>query len=318
MRLTIVIPLTLLLCIWHLSPVQAESRTDKAQAEWQKLQELHKTLSAPEYVGRNPDADLDAVKNLPRIREHLDDLEKEFAPEIEDGNQPFRNLGTTITFVRSRLDEFEAAARAFGSPEAIGQDLDHVLKMSKQAIEYQAPAYFQPGNDIQRYTATATVKLRYLEALKPESDQWKAAAKRMADTARQVNELQAGLSALILEQNQLPDDAYQGPDREVLLKRLQEHWAKNGTKAKVLKIGLIGPDWNRSVSWEIQNRTLYKLDRSRMQGYVIVAHDDNVAVRHSINLVKDHLDGDKISAHFLSDPKTPPELGCMLLLDRLK
>lgn len=305
-------------CLCTTTSLFAQSRAEKAQEEWKKLDEMGKTLTAPEYVGRNAEVDLEALRNCSQFREHLAAVAKEYAAEIKEDNQPFRNLGIAIRYVGKKIDDFEAAAKMFGSVENITADLNHVVKMAKQAIEYQAPAYFKPENDIGIRTASAKHRIRYLEATHPKSPELKQAQKLLADTAKQVRELQAKLSKQILEQNELPPDEYRAADRDQILKILTEKWSKEGTKAKVLKVGIVTSDWTRGVTWEIQNRTLYKLDRSRIQGYVIVAHNDKVAVRRSINLVKDHLSKDKITASFLDDPKSEPELESQILLSKVK
>jgi septal ring factor EnvC (AmiA/AmiB activator) len=296
----------------------AQTRAEKAQAEWDRMKGMSETISAPEYVGRNVASDLKAIEQLPAYRKHLADVAKEYSAEIKDDNQPFRNLGIMIQYLRKNLDAFEQSAKQYASLESIKGDLDHVLKMANQAVENEAPAYFRPENDICRSTETAKQRIQYLEALDPKSEEFKSATQLLEETSQQVRTIQQSLSASILEQNELPPDDYRDADREKLLKLLSEKWKKEGTKSKVLRTGIVASSWTRGVSWEIQNRTLYKLDQSRIQGYVIVEHDDQVAVRHSINLVKDHLNKDNVTASFVSDPKEEPELVNQILLSKLK
>ncbi len=298
--------------------VHAQSAAEQAQAEWKRMNEMTESLTAPEYVGRNPEADLVAAANLTHYREHLNDVAKKFAAEIKEDNQPFRNLGYMLEHLETALTGFERAAKEYGSLEAINRDLDHVLEMAKMAVENQAPAYFRPENDIFRSTQTAKTRIRYLQSLDPESAAVTTANERFAETVKQVRVIEQSLAASILQQNELPPDEYHGTDREALLKLLRDKWSQEGTSAEVLKVGIVAPEWTRSVTWEIQNRTLYKVDKSRIQGYVIVKHNDQVAARHSINLVQDHLSNDKLSAGFLDDPRAEPELNSQILLDKIQ
>ncbi len=135
---------------------------------------------------------------------------------------------------------------------------------------------------------------------------------------KQVAELQKSLSVKILEQNELPPDAYQQSDRQMLLKLIEEKWKQSGNNSPILKVGIVGANWTRNLSWEFQNSSLYKVDQSRLQGYVIVAHDAKLAVRHSINVRKDHVDNEKISLSFLNDPKAQPELTDQILRTKIK
>lgn len=296
----------------------AQSRAEKAQAEWDRLHEMQQTMSAPEYVGRNVDADLAAVTNLEQYRKHFKSLRDEFAAEIKDDQQPFRNLGYKLEHLERQLAEFERAAREFGSVASIEADCDHMLKMAKQAVEYQAPAYFRPENDIAKSTESAKIKLRYMQALSPKAPEVAQSLKRMADTQKEVSKIRQELAASILEQNELPPDEYRGNDRESLVKLMTAEWNKSGAKGKILKVGFIQSDWTRSVTWEIQNRTLYKNDRSHLQGYLIVSFNTQVAARHTFNLYKDHLSNDKLSGSFLEDPKVEPELMNQIMMQKLK
>jgi hypothetical protein len=296
----------------------AQSPAEKAQQEFEKLQAVSQSIPAPEYVGRKPDSDLDTLEKLTGLREHLQRVRGEFAANIKQGQQPFHNLGLTCDLVAQKLQEFETAAKKYASQAGIQEDLDHVVRMAKQSIQYQAPAYFKPGNDIDLRTQSARQRIRYLAAIAPNSPELKNAMRLTEDAAKQVREIQKGLEKGILEQNELPPDQYAQGDRDVLIQRLKEKWAKEGTKAAVLKVGIVGTEWNRRVSWEIQNRTLYKIDQSRIQGYVVVALDSQRAVRHSINLTKDHLSNDQISANFVGDPKAEPELINQLLVTKIK
>lgn len=297
--------------------VSAQSAADKAKQQWDRMHEMAQTLPAPENVGRNPDVDLAALANLNQYRQHIESVAKEFAADIKADQQPFRNLGFKIEHLRTKLTDFDNAAKTFYAIESVQRDLEHVLKMANQAVKYNAPAYFRPENDIGRYTESAKLRIRYMQAADPKSKDLAEARKRLDDTTRQVKKIQQNLSASILEQNDLPPDEYRGQDREAILQLLRDKWNKEGTKEKVLKVGIVTPNWTRNVTGEIQNKTLYKNDRSRIQGYVIVQHSNKVAARHSIDLSKDHIDNDQISASFVNDPKEEPELIHQILLSKL-
>lgn len=296
----------------------AQPPAERAESIRLKLREVEQSISAPEYVGRNIDSDMAAIRNLKQYRAYVKEVATEFAAHIKTHEQPFANLGSTIDLLTQHLDSFDKAAREYGSTQMIQADLDHVLKMAKQAVEYQAPAYFRPENDICLRIAAAKVRISYLEAFAPASDELKLARERITTTIQEVAEIQQSLSAKILEQNELPVDAYQRSDREMLIKLIRDKWEQSGNKSSILKVGIVGADWSRNVSWEFQNSSLYKVDRSRLQGYVIVAQDAQLAVRHSINLVSDHIDHDKISLSFLNDPKAQPDLADQILRSKVE
>jgi len=161
-------------------------------------------------------------------------------------------------------------------------------------------------------------RLEYLALIAPDSEALKDCQAKLLETKKQVVHLQTSLAEQIVKQNEVPPDAYQGKDREALIKLIADKWAKDGTKAKILKAGIIGTDWTRKVAWEVQNQTLSKIDRSRIQGYVLVENDKTTVVRHSINLTQDHLTNDVLTASFLNDPKQEVELSDRILKSKLK
>ncbi len=307
-------------CMTAIAPLvlAGQDRPKQAEEEWKKLDEMQKTISAPEYVGRNLDSDLAAVKNLSDYRKHLESVQKEFASEIKSDNQPYRNLGIAIRFVGSRLDDFERAAKVYGSLESVQADIEHARMMAKRGVENQAPAYFREGNDISNRMEAAKIRIEYLKALDPSGAGLSKARQAYEEATKEIEKLKAGLSTAILAQNELPPDNYRGGDREALVQLVEKKWKENGNGKKVLKIGIVTSDWKRTVAWEIQNRTLYKVDQSKIQAYVIAANDAQTAARHSINLVKDHLSSDSLSASFLNNPKDKVELSDQILLSKIK
>ncbi len=190
--------------------------------------------------------------------------------------------------------------------------------MAKRGVENQAPAYFREGNDISNRMEAAKIRIEYLKALDPSGAGLSKARQAYEEATKEIEKLKAGLSTAILAQNELPPDNYRGGDREALVQLVEKKWKENGNGKKVLKIGIVTSDWKRTVAWEIQNRTLYKVDQSKIQAYVIAANDAQTAARHSINLVKDHLSSDSLSASFLNNPKDKVELSDQILLSKIK
>lgn len=275
-------------------------------------------VPAPELVGKQPDKDLEALELLQPMREHLGDLEKEFAEGIRSGNQPYRNLTSTIAYVRERLSTFETSMKGFASVENITQDVEHVRKMLNMAVQNQAPAYFQPGNDISNRQKSIALRLRALEKISPNSPELKQSQKVATTLAIEVQQAQRSLLDSILQLNQLPIDNYRKTDREELVKLVKETWLKSQPNEKPIQVGLIGSDWTRTKKWEIQNRALYEVDRSRIQGFVVVAHDEKtVACRH-IQINRDHTNNEKTAAWNLSDVQAPPTPMELILKSKMK
>jgi hypothetical protein len=246
------------------------------------------------------------------------ELEKEFAEGSKSGNQPYRNLSSTSESVRERLTAFDKSLKNFASLEMIEADAQHARKMIGMAIENKAPAYFQATSDIAVRSRMIEVRIKALEKIDPKSDQLTKAKLAAQQLKSQAVEAQKKLLDQLLNQNQPPIDGYQKPDRTELLELVKSTWEKAAPGVKPLKIGLIGNDWQRSKKWEIQNRTLYEIDRSRIQGFVIIAHDDRTVVCRRIQLNRDHVNQDQITAWLLNDPKAEPEPFELLLKSKVQ
>ncbi len=115
-----------------------------------------------------------------------------------------------------------------------------------------------------------------------------------------------------------PAEQCNGADKEELIALVKAKWAEASVDAEVLKMGINSTDWRRDTRWEYASKTWSKVDQSRIQGFVIVKAGDDMAVVHYINLVKDHMAGDKITAWNLDDPKAEPDVSQKLLLKNVQ
>jgi hypothetical protein len=313
---------TLMLCLCQTSLAQDKpSSQERAQAAETLRLELYKVgqqVEASEFVGRDPEKDLQALEQFPALLKACEEAEKEYATEIASQVQPYRNLIGTIGYCRERIEKFNAALAEYASPTSINEDADKILKSAKQSIEYQAPAYFKPDSDIARSTKSMKLRLKVLEKLKPDSKELNQGQELANKTAAEVRKIQMQLLDGILSQNDLPTDSYTKGDRKELLKLVEETWTKQVSKDKPLRVGLIGDSWVRTEAWEIQNRTAYKIDRSRLQGFVVLPNDNKTVMIKHIQLQRDHTNQDKTTAWPISDPQAGPEPMEMVLKSKLK
>ncbi len=294
-----------------------QEQAKRAEQQRQAVYSASQLIPPPEMIGRQPEKDLEALDLVEPLRQQMAELEKEFAEGIKSGNQPYRNLASTIEYVRERVDGFTASLKKFAGLEMIEADAQHARKMIGMAIENQAPAYFQSTSDIAIRRGMIEVRIAALERIDPKSSQLKSAKQIAEQLKSQTLEAQKKLLDRLLDQNQPPTDGYQKPDRAELLELLKSTWEKAAPGVKPLKIGLVGNDWQRSKKWDVQNRTLYEIDRSRIQGFVIVAHDNRTVVCRRIQLNRDHVNQDQTTAWLLNDPKSEPEVFELLLKSKV-
>jgi hypothetical protein len=289
-----------------------------AEQERQKLAEAGQGITDPSNVGRESDKDLETLALTKPLLEYAGELEKKYAQGIASDNQPYRNLKLTIEYNRKKVADFEKAIKDWASLESIKADAEHARKMVAMSIEYQAPAYYREESDIAIKRRSIATRIQVLERLAPDSADLKSARELANSLAKEVAAAQTKLLKGILEQNQLPEDNYSQSDREALLKLVTDTWTTAAPQQAVLKTGLIGDSWTRTKKWEIQNRTLYLVERSEIQGYVVVEHDDQTVACRRIRIRRDHLENDKLSASTINDPKVEPSPMELVLKSKLK
>lgn len=322
-RLMMTVSVWLIVSWTAASTLLAKQKTeiqDQTRAEEQRraVYAASQSIPAPELVGRQPERDLEALELVEPLRAQLVELEKEFAEGIKSGNQPYRNLAGTIEYVRQRLDAFSSSLKSFASLEMVEADAQHARKMIEMAIANKAPAYFQPTSDIALRSKMISVRIAALEKIDPNSDQLKKVRQVAEQLKSQTIEAQKKLLDQLLNLNQLPLDNYQKADRDQLLALVRSAWQKASPDVQPIKVGLIGSDWQRSKKWEIQNRTIYEIDRSRLQGFVIIPRDDRTVECRRVQLNRDHINQDQTTAWLLSDPKSEPEPFELLLKSKVQ
>lgn len=295
-----------------------EPTVAEVKKDLERIREMNEQLISPVMVQSRPESDevKEFLANLPAFEEDLQRLEAKYGKVIK--TKPFRDLAGALNHRRIQLGAVRAAATAYASAAAVEFEFAEALRLTDEAVAKGHVVYFGPGGSVTQRLAWAKQKLAVLTALAPASADAKAAAAKLQAAGKKVVEQQAALAEQIVAANQPPPDRYRGPDREALLGVLRDTWTKAGTGAVPLKIGIVGEAWKRRVAWEWRAQAWHKSDSSKIQGFVLVALDDKIAVRHAINLVKDHQSGDKVTAHFVDDPKQPSPLIDRILLSKLK
>lgn len=100
------------------------------------------SLPAPENVGKDEALYLAAIKNQQDLQKYPDAVATEFATENKADRLPIRNLGYKIEHLRSKLADFDRGVTNYTADETIQNDLNHIVRMAKLAMENMAPAYF--------------------------------------------------------------------------------------------------------------------------------------------------------------------------------
>ncbi|WP_442890082.1 hypothetical protein [Congregicoccus parvus] len=256
------------------------------------------------------------VTDLPIAQAEHDRLVSSYRLLVDQKTpQGIRLDGISRAF-RDRVEKFIAAADREKTtlPVAFERDLARVEQLGRQAVEERKPAFFNGG--IPQHLGYAEEKARLLEILDPAAGA--DATARLAAVKEALESSREALRSAIIAANRLPDDVYKGPDRQAVIDRATTMWKRKQPEADVMTVRIPSSGWRREVLWRWSGSQWYKIDRSRMQLQLIVRHDETLALMRAINVWKDHLAGDEITATPLWEPHEGMEPMNFLPIDRVQ
>lgn len=281
-----------------------------------RLGKIGNQLKDPHRIVAEPDNHMENLRALRIYRALVDEVKRTYGDRMNKAE--FDELRAKWHYAQHELSEYERYARMFASSAAIEARLQAVKRSAELGVKNQAPAFFAVGNDIDRGLKTAGAMCKALEAMEPDSQDLARCKSAIEETSKSVAEMARTMRADVVKANAPPADEYRGPDRDALVKIVRKKWDKDGNGAEVLKVGVASNAWTRKWSIEKIGGAWTESDYSRIQGFVLVKGDGEVAVRHSINIQKNHLQDDAISTSFLNDPKAEPSLCDVVLLSKLR
>lgn len=201
--------------------------------------------------------------------------------------------GIGNSFLRKHA-EFMAQAETERAalPGAIRDDLNKALEHASNAVAQQKPLWFTGG--IPQVMGFAEERVVLLEALDEEAGKQMRA--ELEETQKQLKTQADSLRELIIRENRMPKDGFQGEDREKAIKTALSAWKVQQEEFDVLAIRIPSENWARETKWTYSNGTWYFVDRSKLQVRLFVADHENpeLAIDRPINIWKDHQKGDSM------------------------
>jgi len=275
------------------------------RADFARLREISQMYANPNVIQGQPEVAVDTIRQMGPVKVERQRIAAKFADLLQQTTAEARDMNSVLSHFDEVFGKFEQTLNQFVSnaPAGIDADIEEALKMGRDAVENKRHMYFGENGGVSQRLGWAKTKLTILEAAAPGSPQTAAARRKFDSAGKEVKSMQMSLLEAIVQSNQPPNETYTGPDKAQLIARVKTKWAESGVSAPVLKMGINSQNWRRDTGWEWRTSAWHKVDISRIQGFVIVKLDDNLAGVHYINLVKDHLAGDRIDTYFFNDPK---------------
>lgn len=110
----------------------------------------------------------------------------------------------------------------------------------------------------------------------------------------------------IVEQNTPATHNYGGNDSKQLLALAVREFKSYHKKQDVIGGVVKSEDWYRETKEEIRNKALVKIDRSSVTIYIFVREPNVLASAWSVDITKNHLQGDSMSGHVYQKARTTP------------
>lgn len=313
-----------------------------------KVAEIHKKLDAvvkqgdaPEYKvafdrlreisGQYANADVfrnltveqaEVAKQLGAAKAERQRIAAKYDAMLKQPTSQAQQMNGVLAHSDEMLTAYEKALAGYlaTAPAAMEAEADEVMALAKEGVANKKTGYFGEYGGVTGNMRRAEKNLNALATLAPDAEPTKRAAEKVRATRAAIEQLAATFAQGVIASNRLPDDSFSGADREALLKLLTDKWAKEGNGAAILKVGVIGPQWNRQTKWEWHDAASAweKVDKSRTQGYLVAKLNDTQAAVWPVNFVKDHLSSDSIGAYFLYDVNADPGVNSRVLLTNVK
>jgi hypothetical protein len=286
-----------------------------------KMQEIAQTYVNSTKFESEPDVAIENLKQIPGARAEGKRLAEKYAELMKGNDIDARNMKNQLKRFDEFVTKYEEAAKQYAAdaPAKIEQSLNEALTMGKEAVENKRHLYFSPKGGIQQKLNQAQARADVLAALEPDSQSTKDVQAKMASAREEIGKMKASLNDEIVASNQVPRDSYNGPDKAKLVELVKSKWGEANVPGDVLRSGINSSTWKRDTRWKWDGHdTFNKSDTSKLQGYVITKTDDTHAAIHYIDLTKDHLAEDKVTASFFGDPKKEADVSDRLLVKNVK
>jgi len=290
-------------------------------ADLKRIQEISLMYGNPALFESQPKIAIENLKQLPGAKAERDRIAKKYEAMIHDESFEGRNMAGVLKRFDDFVARFEEAAQQYAAdaPAKIDQTLEDVLRMGKEAVDNQRPLYFDPNGGIAQRLGWAQMRYEVLAALAPDSPQTTEVKTKLDAARQQIAQMKSALNDQIIASNTVPRESYSGSDKPQLIELIKSKWAQAGVPGDNLKTGINSQSWQRDTRWHWDHHdTWNKSDKSHLQGYIITKIDGTHAVLHHINLTKDHLANDTITATFFEDPKAEPDVSQKLLLKNVR
>jgi hypothetical protein len=316
-KLFVVIPL---FALWALAPRAAVGQAEGLADDLDKLKTWGKLFANPQFQFANRlDDALAAAGYLEQIEAEVAAIEQRWPKLLERNNRErdARNLKAAKSYFDRSFPPFKqyVANLKESLPDKMRGHWAQIESMMQTAVDKKLPAYFTGG--IPQQVGEAERSMKIFRSIDPAVAEPFAA--ELDALNKRIAAAQLSLSESIVQNNQVPRPQYAGPDIAELDALARTAWTKKNPETPILKIVFNTPGWSRVTRWQWSQgyKAWEKVDYSKIQPKVIVAHDERLAAVYPVDIYKDHMKGDRLrAAPWPKEEK--PDVRMLLLLERVR
>lgn len=260
--------------------------------DYKRLRELSIMFARPEIFQTQPVLAGETFEQGPAAKDECLRIARKYARLIQQRTTQGEQIeGVGNGFLQNHAEYLaEAENQKAALPAQIREHIATARRYGQEAVAEQKPRWFTGG--IPQVMGFADEKITLLTAL----DQTAGTALRQQYDATQADLKQQAdsLRELIIRENTMPGDNFQGADRDAAIKVAISGWKVQQAEFELLKVRIPAQAWARETKWTYSNGTWYFSDRSKLQVRLLVADKDNpeLAIDRPINVWKDHQKGD--------------------------
>lgn len=251
--------------------------------------DFHQTAQQPEKLAQIVTEDGQVLAEVQRIA-------KTYLPLVEQKTEQGDRIENRFNHFQSQRNKFVADLMAYRKelPALFEADLKEVTDLADEGVAKKNSMYFGENSGVSQRFGWAEQKLLVMRAFSEEEA--KPFVERIEEVREHIKQQAKSLEAEIIANSTMPNDSYEGADRDDVVAMAIDGWRVQQPDAEVLTARIPSEAWTRETKWEWFNGSFYKVDKSTLQVQLIVKHDDNLAVKRPLNVRMNHLKGDTLIA----------------------
>lgn len=261
-------------------------------ADFKRLRELSIMFARPEIFQTQPALAGETFEQGPAAKDECLRIARKYARLIQQRTTQGEQIeGVGNGFLQNHAEFLAEAERQKAAlPRQIREHIATAHRYGDEAVAEQKPLWFTGG--IPQVMGFADEKITLLTAL--DANAGAAMRQQYGATQAGLKQQADSLRELIIRENTMPGDNFQGTDRDEAIRIAISGWKVQQEEFELLKVRIPAQAWARETKWTYSNGTWYFSDRSKLQIRLLVADKDNpeLAIDRPINVWKDHQKGD--------------------------